>query len=77
MKISVLRRHARTVKDCASSHKIDYVNIFSKIVNLDGHQNRFIGSKVTAILVNGGILPNGGAASEGSAPAACAVGLFS
>ena len=29
--------------------------------NLDGHQNHCIGSKVTAILMNGWILPTGGA----------------
>ena len=33
----------------------------SEILNLEGHQNRCIGSKVTAILLNGWILPNGGA----------------
>ena len=32
------------------------------IRNLEGHLNRFVGSKVTAILVNGGILPSGGVA---------------
>ena len=31
----------------------NYVNIFSKIINLEGHLNRFIGSKDTAILVSG------------------------
>ena len=41
-------------KDCASSHKIGYVNIFSVIINLEGHLNSFIGSKVTAILENRG-----------------------
>ena len=41
------------VEDCDFSHKI----------NLEGHLNRFIGSKVTAILVNGGILHKGGASS--------------
>ena len=30
---------------------------------MKGHLNRFIGSKVTAIFVNGGILPSGGVAS--------------
>ena len=38
--------------------------IFSEILNLEGHQNRCIGSKVTAILLNGWILPNAGASSE-------------
>ena len=36
--------------------------MFSKIINLDKHLNCFIGSKVTAILMNGGILPTGGVA---------------
>jgi hypothetical protein len=51
------------VEDGAFSHKIDYVPIFLENLNLEGHLNRSIGSKVTAILVNGGILPRGGAAS--------------
>ena len=37
--------------------------MFREILNLEGHLNRFIGSKVTAILVNRGILPSGGVAS--------------
>ena len=48
--------------NCASSHKIDCVHILSEILNLKGHLNRFKGSKVTAILVNGEILPSGGVA---------------
>ena len=51
------------VKDGAFSHIIDYDSIFEENLNLDGHLNRYIGSKVTAILVNGGILPCGGVAS--------------
>ena len=35
---------------------------FNFNLNLEGHLNRFIGSKVTTILVNGGILPSGGIA---------------
>ena len=50
------------VKNGASSHKINYIDIFLEILNLEGHQNRCIGSKVTAILLNGWILPTGGAA---------------
>ena len=38
---------------------------FLENLNLEGHLNRFIGSNVTAILVNGGILPIGGVASGG------------
>ena len=33
------------------------------ILNLKGHLNRVIGSKITVILVNGGILPSGGVTS--------------
>ena len=36
---------------------------FLEILNLEGYQNRCIGSKVMAILLNGCILPTGGAAS--------------
>ena len=63
MKISVWRRHAQTVKNGAFSHKINYINIFTEILNPEGHQNCCIGSKVTAILLNGWILPTGGASS--------------
>ena len=62
MKISLRRRHAITVADGAFSHKIDYVTIF-KILNPEGHPNRITGSKVTAILLNGWIVPIGGASS--------------
>ena len=51
------------VKDGAFTHEIDYVSIFLEILNLEGHLNRVIGSKVTASLVNGGILLSGGVAS--------------
>ena len=50
------------VEDSAFSHKINCVSILQD--NLEGHLNRFIGSKVTAILVNGGILHRGGASSR-------------
>ena len=50
------------VEDGAFSHKIDYVTILKEILNLEGYLNRFIGSKVMAILVNGEILPSGGVA---------------
>ena len=46
------------VEDGAFSHKIDYVPIFKENLYLEGHLNHFIGSQVTAILVNGGILPS-------------------
>ena len=46
-------------------------------LNPEGHQNPISGSKVTAILLKGWILPLGGASSGGgSAPAAGAAGLF-
>ena len=47
------------VEDGAFSHKIDYVAIFLEILNLEG-----IGSRVTAILLNGWTLPIGEAASR-------------
>ena len=43
--------HAQTVGNGASSHKIDYIAIFLEILNPEGHQNRIIGSRVTAILL--------------------------
>ena len=42
-----LRRHAQTVRDGASSHKIDYVKHATDILYLKGYQNDIIGSKVT------------------------------
>ena len=51
------------VEDGAFSHKIDYVTIFKEILNLNKHLNRITGSKVRAILLNGGILPIGGASA--------------
>ena len=50
-----LRRHHALVGDIAFSHKIDS--------NLEGHLNYITGSKVTAILLNGGVLPIGGVSS--------------
>ena len=50
------------VNNGASSHKSNYIDLFFKILNLEGHQNRCIGSKVTVILLNEWILPTGGAA---------------
>ena len=43
------------VKDGAFSHKIDFVTIFWEKLNIEG-LNSITGSKVTAILLNGGIL---------------------
>ena len=63
MKISLQRRHALMVEVGAFSHKIDYVIIFKEIWNPEGHPNCITGSKVTAILMNGWILPIGGASA--------------
>ena len=51
------------VEDGALSHKIDYVAIFKEILNLEDYLNRITGSRVTAILLNGWVLPVGGVAS--------------
>ena len=51
------------VKDGAVSYKIDYITIGEEVVNLKGHQNTISGAKVMAILLNGGILPIGGASA--------------
>ena len=45
------------------SHKVDYVTISKEILNTEGHPNRIACSKVTAILLNGWILPVGVASS--------------
>ena len=49
------------VGDGAFSHKIDYIAIFLKILNLEGNLNRKTGSRFTLILLNRLILPIGGA----------------
>ena len=41
----------------ACSHKVDYVTVFWR--NPEGHPNRITDSRVTAILLNGLILPIG------------------
>ena len=74
--ISLRRRHALLVADGALSHKIHYVTIFKEMLNPKGHPNRSAGSKVTAILLNGGFFPLVELHWEGSAPRACAAGLF-
>ena len=51
------------VEDGAFIHKIDYGKYFLENLNLEGHPNLITGSKVTAILLNGWILPFGGVAS--------------
>ena len=55
------RRHAQTVRDSTSIYKIDHVIGIKNFLNPKGHQNRITGSKVTAILLKGWILPIGGA----------------
>ena len=64
--ISLRRHQPQTVKNGASSHKSNYIDIVSEILNLE----------VTAILLNGLILPTGGVASGGVCPAACAADLL-
>ena len=80
VKISLRRRQAQTVQNGASSHKTNkqanFIDIFSENLNLESHQNRCIGSKVTAILLNEWILPTGGVALGMVCPAASAAGLF-
>ena len=51
------------VEDGTFSHKIDNITIFKEILNLTGYPHRNTGSKVTAILMNGWILPIGGISS--------------
>ena len=70
------RRHTQTVKDSSLSYKIDYVKVMKSFLNPKGHQNGISGSKITVILPEGLILPIGGVALKGFAPAACAAGLF-
>ena len=57
------RRHAQTVRDSSSSYKIDYVIVIKNFLNPERHQNRMSGSKGTAILLKGCILPIGGASA--------------
>ena len=66
------RRHAKTVRDSSSSHKIVYVLLINNFINIKGHQNPIIGSKVTVILLKGWILPIFGVAS--GAVCACSLG---
>ena len=50
--------------------------MIKNFLNPKGHQNPISGSKVTAILLKGWILPIGGASAGRVCPAACAAGLF-
>ena len=49
------------VKDSTSSYKIYYVMVIKNFLNPEGQQYPISGSKVTAILLKGWILPIGGA----------------
>ena len=61
---TALRRcHAQTVKDSTYSYKIGYVIVIKNFQNPKGLQNCISGSKVTAILLKGWILPIGEVAS--------------
>ena len=51
------------VRDSSSSYKIDYFIVINNFLNLKGHQNPIIGSKVTAVLLKGWVLPIGGASA--------------
>ena len=51
------RPHCQTVWDSSSSYKIDYVIVIKNFLNTEWHQNPINGSKVTAILLKGWILP--------------------
>ena len=55
--------HLWDIEDGAISHKIDYVTILYKILNCQVHLNRITGSRVPVILLNGWILPIGGASA--------------
>ena len=72
------RRHAQVVRDSTSSYKIDYVIVIENFLNPEGNQNPISGSKVMAILLKGWNLPIALVElhRKGSAPAACAAGLF-
>ena len=51
------------VEGAAFSQQINYATIFKEILSLEGHPNHITGSKVTVILLNGLILPIGGASA--------------
>ena len=51
----------KRLRDSTFSYEIDYVIVIKNFLNPEGHQNPISGSKVTAILLKGWILPIGGA----------------
>ena len=57
------RCHAQTVRDSSFSYKIYYVIVIKNVLNLKGHQNPKNGSKGTALLLQGWILPIGWASA--------------
>ena len=59
MEISLRRCHTLMVGDVAFSHEIHYV----AILNLEMHLTHITGSRVTAVLLNGLILPIGEASA--------------
>ena len=63
LKKSLWPRHAQTVGDGAFSHKIDYIRRIFVVLNLQGHTNWIICSRVRAIFLNWWILPVGGVAT--------------
>ena len=58
-----LTHHIANGSNGASSKKTNYIDIFSEILNLEGHLNCCISSKVRTILLNGWPLPTGRVAS--------------
>ena len=63
----------RPNRDSTSNYKINYVIVILKFLNPEGHQNPISGSKVTAILLKGWILPIG----RGSSGRICVCSLRS
>ena len=66
LRLRLMRKPAMSLRDRSSSYKIDFVIVIKNFFIPEGHQNPISGSKVTAILRRGWILPIGGAsAGEG------------
>ena len=63
------------VEDFAFSHRIEYVEICYDILNLKGHHNRTTSSRVTAIFLNGLILPIGGGSAINGATTSSFINL--
>ena len=74
MKISLLRHHALMVADVAFSYKIDYVRFLFYI--LKGIQSALLVQKLLQFCWMGGFCLLVEHHWEGSAPSACAAGLF-